>query len=123
MGGAIGLKLGLSPTFVADDVRVGNAPWGKAPSLLTTKHLELQVALLPLLRRHFELVRLNLVEPVIALERNRDGQLNWELGAAQRAAAATGSQIELRAPLASAPSRSPVASSPIATVPGAPRPG
>jgi uncharacterized protein involved in outer membrane biogenesis len=91
VGGSIGLKLGLSPTFVADDVRVGNAPWGKAPSLLTTKHLELQVALLPLLlRRQFELVRLNLVEPVIALETNRDGQLNWELGAAQSAAATPG---------------------------------
>jgi hypothetical protein len=72
-------------------VRVGNAPWGKAPSLLTAKQLELQVALLPLLRRHFELVRVNLVEPVITLETNRDGQLNWEPGA-RRARRRTGDQ-------------------------------
>ncbi len=85
VGGDIELKIGFAPRIVAHDVRVGNAPWGKAPDLLSAKQLEMQVALLPLLRRHFELVRLNLVEPVIALETNRDGQLNWEPGAAQGA--------------------------------------
>jgi len=90
VGGRIELKIGFAPTFVANDVRVGNAAWGRAPNLLSAKHLELQVALLPLLWRHFELVRLKLVEPVIALESNRDGQLNWELGAAQGAVAAPG---------------------------------
>ncbi len=34
------------------------------------------------LRRQFELVRLQLVEPVIALETDNDGRGNWELGAA-----------------------------------------
>ena len=94
VGGDIELRIGFAPRIVANDVRVGNAPWGKAPNLLTAKQLEVQVALLPLLRRHFELVRLNLVEPVIALETNRDGQLNWELGAAQGARRRTGAAIE-----------------------------
>jgi hypothetical protein len=31
------------------DVRLANAPWGKAPYFVTAKRLEMQVALLPLL--------------------------------------------------------------------------
>jgi len=92
VGGEIKLKIGFAPRIVAYDVRLDNASWGKAPSLLTAKQLELQVALFPLLRRHFELVRVNLVEPVIALETNRDGRGNWELGAAPGGAAAPGSE-------------------------------
>ena len=91
IGGSIELKIGLAPKFVANDVRVGNAPWSKAPNLLSAKHLEVQVALLPLLWRHFELIRLNLVEPIIALETSREGHGNWELGAAPGAAAAPAS--------------------------------
>jgi len=88
VGGDVELRIGVAPSLVAYDVRVGNAPWGKAPQLLSAKQLEAQVALLPLLRRHFELVRLNLVEPVIALETNSDGRGNWELGAAPGGTAA-----------------------------------
>jgi uncharacterized protein involved in outer membrane biogenesis len=54
-------------------------PWAKAPYFVTAKELELQLALLPLLRRDFELVRLNIVEPVVALETSKDGKGNWEL--------------------------------------------
>jgi uncharacterized protein involved in outer membrane biogenesis len=36
---------------------------GKAPHFITAKRLEMQVALLPLLSREFELIRLNVVEP------------------------------------------------------------
>jgi len=79
VGGGIELKVGLAPRVVVNDVRVGNAPWGEAPDLLSAKRLELQVALLPLLRQRFEVVRLNLVDPVIALETNADGRGNWEL--------------------------------------------
>ncbi len=88
VGGSIELKLGLVPRIVAGDVRVGNAPWGRAPHLLTAKELAMQVALLPLLRRQFELVRLELVEPVIALETDGQGRHNWELGTTPAAATA-----------------------------------
>ncbi|MEO8304939.1 MAG: AsmA family protein [Betaproteobacteria bacterium] len=77
--GGIDLKLGLEPKLVVHDVRIGNAPWAKGQDMVTAKSIEAQVALLPLLRRHFELVRLNLVDPVIALETNAAGEGNWEL--------------------------------------------
>src|SRR5262245_57400845 len=80
IGGGIELKLGLEPKLVANDVRFGNAPWAKSPDMLTAKSVEAQVALLPLLKREFDLVRLNLVDPAITLETNAQGQGNWELG-------------------------------------------
>jgi len=79
VGGRVSLRIGFRPKVVAHDVRLANAPWAKAPYFVTAKELELQLALLPLLRRDFELVRLNIVEPVVALETNKDGKGNWEL--------------------------------------------
>ncbi len=90
IGGGIDLKLGLVPKLVLNDVRVGNAPGGVAPNLVAAKRVEFEVALLPLLRRNVELVRLELVEPTIALETNRDGRGNWDMGAASDSAAASG---------------------------------
>jgi uncharacterized protein involved in outer membrane biogenesis len=79
IGGGIDLKLGLTPKLVANDVRFGNAPWARTTDMLTAKSVEAEVALLPLLKRQFDLVRLNLVDPVITLETNAQGQGNWEL--------------------------------------------
>ncbi len=95
IAGGIELELGLVPKLVVKDVRVGNAPGAREPQMLTAKRVEAEVALLPLLRRRFEVVRLNLVEPVIALETDAHGKGNWEFGAAgglaAGAAAAAGS--------------------------------
>ncbi len=46
--------------------------------MISAKQLELQVALLPLLSRRFELVELALVEPTIALEIDAQGRRNWD---------------------------------------------
>lgn len=86
VGGDVGLRFGLVPRIVATDVRMANAPWGKAPYFVTAKRLEMHVALLPLLSRQLELVRLNVVEPVIALETSPDGRNNWDLGDAPQTA-------------------------------------
>ena len=95
IAGRVDLDLGLVPKVVANDIRFGNAPWAREPQMLTAKRVEVEVALLPLLQRRFELVRLNLVEPVIALETDAHGKGNWEFGAAgggaAGAAAAAGS--------------------------------
>ena len=64
----ISLTRSLTPKLVFDDVALGNAAWGKAPQLLTAKRVEAQVALLPLLQRRVEVVRVALFDPVIALE-------------------------------------------------------
>ncbi len=68
IGGGVKLALGLEPKVVFDDVRFGNASWAKDKDFASVKHVEADVALLPLLQRHFEVVRLTLVEPNISLE-------------------------------------------------------
>ena len=75
-GGRIALS--LHPKVVLSDVTLSNAPWATAPQMVTAQRLELEVALLPLLARRFELIEFALVGPVIALESDGKGQNNWE---------------------------------------------
>ena len=51
-------------------------------SLASAQRLELQIALIPLLSRRFEVIELTLVDPVIALETDSAGRGNWEIGKA-----------------------------------------
>ncbi len=87
IAGGIELELGLVPKLVVKDVRLGNAPGAREAQMLTAKRVEAEVALLPLLQKRFEVVRLNLVEPVIVLETDAQGKGNWEFGAAGGAVA------------------------------------
>ena len=80
IGGGVKLSLGLEPKVVFDDVHFGNAPWAKDKDFASVKHVEAEVALLPLLQRRFEVVRLNLVDPVISLETGAGGKANWDFG-------------------------------------------
>jgi uncharacterized protein involved in outer membrane biogenesis len=87
IGGGVHLSLGLEPKLVLDDVHFGNAAWSKDKDMATARHVEADVALLPLLRRRFEVVRLNLVDPVIALEIGPGGKANWDFGTGPAAGA------------------------------------
>jgi uncharacterized protein involved in outer membrane biogenesis len=88
--GGASLALSLQPKVVLNDVALGNAPWGSARDMVTVRRLELEVALLPLLSRRFELVEVILVEPVIALETDAKAGKNWEMPHATGASAASG---------------------------------
>ncbi len=87
--GGIDLKLGLEPKLVLDDVTLSNAPWSKDPRMLSAKHIEAQIALLPLLRKKFDVTSFKLVEPTISLETDATGKGNWEFPSAASAANAT----------------------------------
>jgi len=87
--GGIDLKLGLEPKLVLDDVTLGNAPWSKQPQMLSAKHIEAQIALLPLLSKRFEVTSFKLVEPTIVLETDASGKGNWEFPSAPTAANGT----------------------------------
>lgn len=88
IAGPIELSLSLEPKLVVGDVSFGNAPWGKAKEMLHARKIEARVALLPLIRRRFEVVELVLDHPVVALETDAQGRGNWEFGAAAAATAA-----------------------------------
>jgi len=84
--GSIDLKLSLTPRLVVHDIALANAPGGRAPSLVAAKQLDVEIALLPLLRRRFEVVRVELIEPLIALETDAQGRANWDFDAKAGAA-------------------------------------
>jgi AsmA family protein len=87
--GGIDLKLGLEPKLVLEDVTLANAPWSKDPQMIAAKRIEAQIALLPLLRRQFEVMSFKLVEPTIFLETDASGRGNWEFPSAASAANTT----------------------------------
>lgn len=87
--GGIALKLGLEPKLVLDDVTLSNAPWSKEAQMLAAKHIEAQIALLPLLSKRFEVTSFKLIEPTIALETDASGRGNWEFPSAAAAAKAS----------------------------------
>ena len=87
--GGIDLKLGLEPKLVLDDVTLSNAPWSKDAQMLSAKHIEAQIALLPLLSKRFEVTSFKLIEPTITLETDPSGRGNWEFPSAPSAANTT----------------------------------
>ena len=88
IGGPLDLHLSLEPTLRADNVSLGNAPWAHGPAMITAKRVEAQVALLPLLHRRFEVVRVTLVDPAILLETDAHGNGNWVFQSGTEPAAA-----------------------------------
>ena len=77
--GDLRLKVGLAPTLTTGPVKLRNAAWGSEPNMLTTEGIELQLSLLPLLRKKGVFKRLVLIKPVALVEQNADGtQNNWE---------------------------------------------
>ncbi len=74
--GDIGLKIGLTPTIVVEDVSLQNAKWGSRPTAISIKRFEVQVALLPLLGGNIDVKRLIIIEPDILLENNAKGESN-----------------------------------------------
>jgi uncharacterized protein involved in outer membrane biogenesis len=77
--GHMSLKVGLMPVLRIEDVRVKNPAWASRPDLLRVRRLELELALLPLLRKNAEVKRLVLIEPDIQVESDRTGASNLDL--------------------------------------------
>ncbi len=76
LGGDLKLKISFTPALVLENISFQNAPWGSRPEMVKVKRFELEVALLPLLRRNIQINRFRLVEPDILLEINRNGVSN-----------------------------------------------
>jgi uncharacterized protein involved in outer membrane biogenesis len=78
LSGNIQLKIGYRPALTVEDAHLENVSWGSRPELVKINRLELQVALLPLLRGDIDIRRFILVEPDILLERDNSGR--WNIG-------------------------------------------
>ena len=81
IAGPIDLALSLEPRIVINDVALGNPSWSETKDMIRARRIDARVALLPLLRRRFEVVELTVSDPQIALEVDARGLRNWEFGA------------------------------------------
>ena len=84
--GPISVKFSLWPTVELRDVAFANPPGYSRPQMATLGELDLQLAILPLLRSRFEIARLVLVHPDILLEADAQGHPNWRFTPAPGAA-------------------------------------
>jgi hypothetical protein len=78
LGGDIHLEIGFTPSLVLEDLSFQNAPWGSRPDLVKIRRLEVQVALLPMIRGNIKVKRFVLIEPDILIETDHSGKSNLE---------------------------------------------
>ena len=78
IAGPVSLKLFPSLGIVAQKVSLSNASWANKTDMLTVRHVELDIELLPLLRKEvaFNAINLNGVEA--QLQTNKAGDGNWD---------------------------------------------
>ena len=84
--GELELSVSLSPAIELNGVRFQNAAWGSRPDMAVIERIEASVPLLPLIFGNVEVRRLALINPDILLERNAQGQANWEFQSEETAA-------------------------------------
>lgn len=78
LGGELKLSILPSLELSASDVAFGNRPGASRKDMATLKGLNLKLKLAPLLSGRFEIVALELVEPSIVIEVDKDGKANWQ---------------------------------------------
>jgi uncharacterized protein involved in outer membrane biogenesis len=78
LGGDLKVELGLSPGLSIEEVGFQNADWGSRADMARVKRIEVQAAILPLIRGDIQVKRFILVEPDILLETNKSGNTNIE---------------------------------------------
>jgi AsmA protein len=84
--GRVSFSLLPSLALEANDVALSNAPGAVSPNMLQLKTLDVKLRLLPLLHGAIEVDQFKLVEPVIALEVDKQGKPNWAFSAAPKPA-------------------------------------
>lgn len=78
LGGELKLSILPSLELSASDVAFGNRPGAAQKDMAKLKGLSLKLKLAPLLSGRFEIVALELVEPSIVLDVDKDGKPNWQ---------------------------------------------
>ncbi len=92
--GYMDLSVRFSPAIVINGIRFQNADWGSRPDMAVIERVEASVPLSPFIFGNIYVTRLALVSPDVLLERNAQGQANWEFETGE---AATESEEDLSA--------------------------
>lgn len=74
------VKLGRNTRILADGIVFANPEWAKDPYLVKAEAAEIQVELLPLLKRRIVLPLIELRQPQLGLQMDAEGRRTWALG-------------------------------------------
>jgi AsmA family protein len=74
------VKVGRTTRILADGIEVANPEWAHDPLLLKADGAEIDIELLPLLRKHFVLPQIKLSKPQLGLQMEPDGRRSWAMG-------------------------------------------
>jgi AsmA protein len=85
--GKVSFSLFPSLALEANDVSFANAPGADSKDMARLAKLQVQLQIFPLLRGRYEVDKFVLVDPVIALEVDKQGKPNWQFGKAAPPAA------------------------------------
>ena len=111
IGGDLEFTVLPAPRLRISDARLSNAVGATAAHMVSLKELRVSVALLPLLRGDIEIGRVDLIEPVIELEKLPNGQMNWLFSEESAGSAGSAGGAVARVPVAAQnPAGEPVAS-------------
>lgn len=75
--GDMSLALSFRPRVKVARVRIANPDWASRPYIAEARRLNIQVALIPLLRGEWKFLRLDFEEADVLLERGPEGANNW----------------------------------------------
>jgi AsmA family protein len=74
------VKLGRVTRVLADGIEFANPEWASDPQLVKAQSAEIDIELLPLLRRRIVLPKVELRRPQLGLQIEADGRRSWALG-------------------------------------------
>lgn len=77
LNGPIDLKISLVPTIAVKDVAFENISWAKQQNMVFIKEADISLGILPLLHKKIEIEDINVIDPIINLDVNKDGVANW----------------------------------------------
>ena len=81
ISGGASLQFSLRPKLVVNEVRLSNAAWAGEAPLASAKRIGVELNLVPMMSGRYEVVRLELVEPSLALTTDAQGRGNWQFDA------------------------------------------
>ncbi len=96
--GDIQVKPSFNPVVEVRDLTLSNAEWAKTPVMASVKSVELGIAIIPLLKKNFEINTFTVSEAVVNLEENAAGKANWEFSAPNEGQAAAAVRKEIKLP-------------------------
>ena len=81
INGQVEIQLGLVPRVVVSDVSLSNPPGSTRPEMVTLKRFEMEIAIVPLLKKQVMVNRLILTQPDLVVETDPKGSGNLDFTA------------------------------------------